>query len=70
MSMVTDPTPTLFVRIRMVKESAVELITSIHTAGGPAIPVDRRAKLNDRLQHRVVANSKRRPPCTRRLEFS
>ena len=45
----------------MVKESAkghaVELITIIHTAGGPAVAVDRRAKLNDRLQHRVVAQT-------------
>jgi enolase len=39
----------------MVKHSVVDLITTIHTAGGPAIPVDRRAKLNDRMRHRVVA---------------
>src|SRR5664280_838566 len=45
-----------FVRIPVVKESSIELITTIHTVGGPAIAVDRRAKLNDRLQHRVVAN--------------
>src|ERR1035438_4473037 len=38
----------------MVKESAIDLTTIIHTTAGPAIPVDRRAKLNDRLQHRVV----------------
>jgi len=36
----------------MVKRSAVELITTIHSAGGGAIALDRRAKLNDRLQHR------------------
>ncbi len=41
----------------MVKDSAIELITTIHTAGGPAVAVDRRAKLNDRLQHRVVAQT-------------
>src|ERR1017187_9270923 len=39
----------------MVKQSAVDLITTIHTAGGPGIAVDRRAKLNDRMRHRVVA---------------
>jgi enolase len=38
-----------------VKHSADELIATIHSAAGPAIAVDRRAKLNDRLQHRVVA---------------
>ena len=38
-----------------MKPQAFELITTIHTAGGPAIAVDRRAKLNDRLHHRVVA---------------
>src|ERR1019366_6701899 len=38
-----------------VKHPAVELITAIHSAGGQAVAVDRRAKLNDRLQHRVVA---------------
>jgi enolase len=40
-----------------VKQPAVELITTIQTAGGSAVAVDRRAKLNDRLQHRVVAQS-------------
>jgi enolase len=45
----------VFAKIHLVKHSAVELITTIHTAGGPAVPVDRRAKLNERLQHRVVA---------------
>jgi enolase len=40
----------------MVKQSEVELITTIHTAGGPAIPVDRRAKLNERMQHRIAAS--------------
>jgi len=40
-----------------VKDSALDLITTIHTVGGPALPVDRRAKLNDRLQHRVVAQT-------------
>jgi enolase len=39
----------------LVKQSAFELITSIHTADGPDLPVDRRAKLNDRMQHRIVA---------------
>ena len=39
----------------MVKQTAGELITTIHSAGGPDVAVDRRAKLNDRLQHRVVA---------------
>jgi len=39
----------------LVKQPAVDLITTIHIAGGPALAVDRRAKLNDRLQHRVVA---------------
>src|ERR1039458_3735968 len=39
----------------MVKQSAVDLITTIHTADGPGIAVDRRAKLNDRMRHRVVA---------------
>jgi enolase len=33
----------------------VELITTIWTPGGPSIAVDGRAKLNDRLRHRVVA---------------
>ncbi len=46
-----------FAKIPLVKQSRVELITTIHTAGGPAIPVDRRAKLNERMQHRVVASS-------------
>jgi enolase len=45
-----------FARIQLVKQSAVDLITTIHTAGGPAIAVDRRAKLNERMQHRVVQN--------------
>jgi enolase len=40
----------------VVKESDSNLITSIHIAGGPAVAVDRRAKLNERMQHRVVAN--------------
>jgi enolase len=38
-----------------VKQNAVELITTLHSTGGAAVAVDRRAKLNDRLQHRVVA---------------
>jgi enolase len=38
-----------------VKPPAVELITTIGTPEGPAVAVDRRAKLNDRLRHRVVA---------------
>jgi enolase len=41
----------------LVKQTAVDLITTIHIAGGPAVAVDRRAKLNDRLQHRVVARA-------------
>jgi enolase len=57
----------LFVRIRVVKESAVDLITTIHTVGGPALAVDRRAKLNDRLQHRVVAQQTGATPAPDRL---
>jgi enolase len=38
----------------LVKQSAVDLITTIHTAVGTRLPVDRRAKLNDRMQHRIV----------------
>ena len=39
----------------MVKQTAGELISTIHSAGGPDVVVAARAKLNDRLQHRVVA---------------
>jgi enolase len=38
-----------------VKQPAIDLITTIQAVGGPGLSVDRRAKLNDRLQHRVVA---------------
>jgi enolase len=44
-----------FAKIALVKDPAVDLITTIHTVGGPAVAVDRRAKLNDRMQHRIVA---------------
>ena len=44
-----------FARIEKVKQTAVELITTIHSAGGPDVAVAARAKLNDRLQHRVAA---------------
>jgi enolase len=38
-----------------VKPPAVELVTIIGTHAGPSVAVDRRAPLNDRLRHRVVA---------------
>jgi hypothetical protein len=44
-----------FARIEKVKQTAVELITTIHSAGGGAVAAAARAKLNDRLRHRVAA---------------
>jgi enolase len=44
-----------FAKIRLVSPSDAELVQSISTAGGRTVAVDRRPKLNERLNHRVVA---------------
>src|SRR5271156_1099072 len=41
--------------MKPTESEAVELITTIRTATGSAFAVDRRPKLNERLNHRVVA---------------
>jgi enolase len=44
-----------FAKIHKVTSKGVELVHTIGAAGGGAVPVDRRPKLNDRLHHRVLA---------------
>jgi enolase len=46
-----------FAKIRQVSPSDAKLVESILVAGGRTIPVDRRPKLNERLNHRVVSQS-------------
>jgi enolase len=43
-----------FAKIRQVNPSDAELVQTISLAGGRIVPVDRRPKLNERLNHRVV----------------
>src|ERR1700678_4062241 len=44
-----------FAKIRQVRPSDAELVQSISIAGGRTVAVDRRPKLNERLNHRVVS---------------
>jgi enolase len=44
-----------FAKIRQVSPSDAKLVQSITLAGGSTLPVDRRPKLNERLNHRVVS---------------
>ncbi len=44
-----------FARIPRVDRPSIDLVTTIRTTTTGAIPVDRRPKLNDRLNHRIVA---------------
>jgi enolase len=53
-----------------VKQPALDLITTIHTEGGRGIAVDRRARLNDRMQHRVVGNQNGASPVTATMHRS
>jgi enolase len=47
-----------FARIRSVDRPAIDLVTTIRATGpGIDVPVDRRPRLNDRLAHRVVAQT-------------
>jgi hypothetical protein len=51
-----------FAKIQMVKRPAVELITTIHSAGGEAVAAAARAKRNDRLRQRIAAQQNGAPP--------
>jgi enolase len=48
-------TPNPFAKICQVTPSDTHLVQSISLAGGSTVPVDRRPKLNERLNHRVVS---------------
>src|ERR1700722_1265354 len=50
-----------FAKIRQVSPSDAKLVQSITLAGGSILPVDRRPKLNERLNHRVVSQHSATP---------
>jgi enolase len=53
--------PNPFAKIRQVSPSDAELVQSISIAGGRTVAVDRRPKLNERLNHRVVSQHSASP---------